>query len=243
MHLLTPPGKDNHVSAAAQYNELSYYPGLGSFYYGVGMGEVTEFGRVLDALADQITQQVRDTAKGVPPLAVPDDPEPPESTNEELVKLQQKVAKLGYALRMQYLESTGSEQIPSVFDAWMIDRDFTNPERSTLDVQVLLTRDQLSNMQSVLKQVLETAEEGLLSPSNFINDLKSLAATLSRDPSKVGRTTRTGGGGENLADLGFMSEYIENLPYTGEVMNLSLESWEDWPRIASSISSITWKAK
>ena len=26
-----------------------------------------------------------------------------------------------------------------------------------------------------------------------------------------------------------MREYIENLPYTGEVMNLSLENWEDWP--------------
>ena len=32
-----------------------------------------------------------------------------------------------------------------------------------------------------------------------------------------------------MLDMGFMREYIEDLPYTGEVMNLSLENWQDWP--------------
>ena len=93
-------------------------------------------------------------------------------------------------------------------------------------MRVLLTRDQLSDLKSVMQQVLELAEEGVLSPKNFINDLKSLAATVSRDPASVGSSTSEAG--SNLAEMGYMREYIEDLPYTGEVMDLTLESWEEW---------------
>jgi serine/threonine-protein kinase PpkA len=140
------------------------------------------------------------------------------------------VAKLGYALRMRYLQKSEGGKVPDVFDAWLLDRDFRDPGRSTLDVRVLLTRDQLSDLHDVLKEVLSRAEEGLLSPQNFLNELKSLAATLSRTPEQLGATTATTAGeGNSLADLGFMREYIEGLPYTGEVMGLSLEDWQSWP--------------
>jgi len=131
---------------------------------------------------------------------------------------------------MRYLQKAEGGQAPSVFDAWMLDRDFRDPERPTLDVRVLLTRDQLSELHDVLTQVLDTAEEGLLSPQNFLNELKSLAATVSRSPEQLGGTTATTAGkGNSLADLGFMREYIEDLPYTGEVMGLSLDDWQSWP--------------
>jgi hypothetical protein len=150
--------------------------------------------------------------------------------NPQLAELQSKVAKLGYALRMRYLQRTETGKVPRVFDAWLLDHDIRHPEKRTLDVQVLLTRDQLSDLHDILKQVLSTAEEGLLSPDNFLNELKSLAATIARDPEKLGETTATTAGkGNSLADLGFMREYIEDLPYTGEVMSLSLDDWESWP--------------
>jgi hypothetical protein len=138
------------------------------------------------------------------------------------------VEKLGYALRVRYLQRDQGGQVPAVFNAWLLDRDFRNPERTTLDVRVLLTRDQLSDLHQVLRQVLDRAEEGLLSPRGFIDDLRSLAAALSRDPGQVAGVTHATGG-ENLAELGYMREYIEGLPYTGEVMDLSLDGWEDWP--------------
>ena len=154
----------------------------------------------------------------------------PTTDNPQLAELQSKVAKLGYALRMQYLRRDDRETIPNVFDAWVLDRDIRNPAHRTLDVRILLTRDQLSDMHDILRQVLQTAEEGLLSPQSFLDELKSLAATLARDPEQLGSTTAvTAGAGNSLADLGFMAEYIDGLPYTGEVMNLSLEDWQSWP--------------
>ncbi len=224
LHLRSPSAAANHQKAESLYKELSYYPGIGDFYYGVSLGQVDEFGNVLETLANQITQQVLATTNGVPPIPLPENAEPENQT--QLAQLQGRVAKLGNALRMRYLQRESGKPLPKVFDAWMVDRDFINPERSSVDVRVLLTRDQLSDLKNVMQQVLELAEEGVLSPKNFINDLKSLAATVSRDPSSVASSTSDAG--SNLAEMGYMREYIEDLPYTGEVMNLTLESWEEW---------------
>ncbi len=232
LHLLTPATEANHASAEKQYRELSDVPGIGSLYYGVPTGDVVEFGYVLDALAAQITGQVKIAARSNPsstevvtaPVVATSRPATPQ-----LKELQKKVAKLGYALRMRYLKKDKGGQVPSVFNAWILDRDFNKPEKKVLDIRVLLTRDQLSDLHDILRQILNTAEEGLLSPQNFLNELKSLAATISRDPNQLGATTAvTAGEGNSLADLGFMREYIEDLPYTADAMKLSLQDWQSW---------------
>jgi len=239
LHLRTPSLAANHERAEGLYRALSYYPGIGDFYYGVKLGEVDEFGSVLEALSQQLTEQVVATVNGVPPLpgvlpeqganllAETESPatQPESAFNPQLEQLQEKVAQLGYALRMQYLHQQQGQELPEVFNAWMLDRDFKEPYKAAVDVRVLLTRDQLSDLKNVLQQVLDSAQEGVLSPAGFLNDLKSLAASVSRDPSAVARSTVGEGG--NLADMGYMREYIEDLPYTGEVMNQTLENWEE----------------
>ncbi|MFV2032346.1 MAG: vWA domain-containing protein, partial [Gammaproteobacteria bacterium] len=221
LHLRTPAAAADHEKAESLYKELSLFPGIGDFYYGVNLGQVDEFGQVLETLANQITQQVLATTNGIPPIPLPENNENPT----QLAELQLRVARLGNALRMRYIQKESGKPVPSVFSAWMVDKDFINPERSAVDVRVLLTRDQLSDLKNVMQQVLELAQEGVLSPQNFIDDLKSLAATVSRDPSSVAGSTS--GTGANLAEMGYMREYIEDLPYTGEVMNMTLESWEE----------------
>jgi len=228
LHLLTPATQADHDADAASYRKLADFAGIGSLYYGVPTGDVGEFGKVVGALATQIADQVSQAGGGKAAVAAA--PAAATADDAQLVELQSKVAKLGYALRMRYLQRSDGGKVPDVFNAWLLDRDFRDPQRPTLDVRVLLTRDQLSDLHDVLKQVLARAEEGLLSPQNFLNELKSLAATLSRTPEQLGATTATTAGeGNSLADLGFMREYIEGLPYTGEVMNLSLEDWQSWP--------------
>jgi len=225
LHLRSDSPLADHQRAEDRYRKLSFYPGIGDFYYGVELGKVDEFGKVLEVLSSQITQQVLATVNGVPPLPVPER-KAAAPQERKLAELQQKVEKLGNALRLRYLQKNAGEPVPKVFDAWMVDRDFSNPAKPSVEVRVLLTRDQLSDLKSVLQQVLELAEEGVLTPQNFLDDLKSLAASISRDPASVAGNVIGGEG--NLADLGYMREYIEDLPYTGEVMNLSLARWEEW---------------
>lgn len=226
LHLLTPDKHANHDYAAKQYRQLSYYPEIGSLYYGVPAGNLKEFGTVVDGLAEQIATQIQQAGgKNVPTVAAKSE----TNKNQRFTKLRDKVAKLGYALRLRYLQENYDESAPGAFNAWLLDKDFRNPEIKTLDVCVLLTRDQLSDLHGVLSQVLDTAEQGLISPQNFIDELKSIAATTARDPEQLGLTTATTTGSSNsLADMGFLREYIEDLPYTGEVMNLALDDWQSW---------------
>jgi serine/threonine-protein kinase PpkA len=225
LHLRTPEGAADHAFAEKQYKDLSQVEGIGDFYYGVETGNVDAFQQALAALTQQLTEQVAETARGQPPKLFESKVLAEDST--ELDQFQQKAARLGYALRMNYLNENKAAGIPVLFDAWLIDRDFDQPEQRDLDVRVILTRDQLSDLHDVLRQVLTIAEEGALAPQDFLGELKSLAAAISRDPEKANSATQVGGG-QSLADLGYMREYIEGLPYTSEVMNLDLATWQEW---------------
>ena len=223
-HLKTPAGAEDHAYAEGEYRRLSEVSGIGEFYYPVPTGDVGRFEEALTALTEQLTAQVRAAASGQPPAQRAAS----AATGTELEAFQEKVSRLGYGLRMRYLKEQAGQGVPSLFNAWMVDRDFDEPTERALDVRVLLTRDQLSDLHEVLRQVLVAAEEGALAPDDFLEDLKSLAATISRDPEAAKTATRAVGG-ESLADLGYMREYLEGLPYRSEVMNLDLSIWEQWP--------------
>ncbi len=218
LHLKTPRGAEDHASAESEYRRLADIPDIGSFYYSVETGDVDQFETALSALTDQLTQQVRAAAQGFQPLqlATAEDP--------ELAAMQERVSRLGYALRMDYLQQTPGRGVPTLFNAWMVDRDFADPSERAIDVRVLLTRDQLSDLHEVLSRVVERAEEGALAPQTFLDELRSLAAIVSRDPEAVSGT----GNEATLADLGYMREYIEGLPYQSEVMDLDLSAWQQW---------------
>ncbi len=225
LHLRTPEGADDHAYAEKQYRALSQIEGIGDFYYGVETGDLDNFQQALTALTSQLTEQVAQTARGLPPKLFESEVVAEDST--ELDEFQAKAERLGYALRMNYLNENKAAGIPVLFNAWLIDRDFDQPEQRDLDVRVILTRNQLSDLHDVLRQVLNIAEEGALAPQDFLGELKSLAAAISRDPEKTNTATQVGGG-QSLADLGYMREYIEGLPYTSEVMNLDLATWQEW---------------
>ncbi len=224
LHLRTPKGAFNHGSAERQYRALSDYPGVGELYYGVKLGKVDELGSALELLSTQITEQVAKVAQGILPEPVEEE----QAGEDDIEVLRSKVARLGYALQMRYLEKTRGHKPPRVFDGWLVDRDLSDPKKRSIDVRVLMSRDQLSDLRNGLQQALELAEEGVLSPGKFLHELKRMAAKLSRSPvdGEDGNETPDGG---SLSELGYVSEYVDGLPYLSEVTGLSLEDWEEWP--------------
>jgi serine/threonine-protein kinase PpkA len=224
IHLRSPSGADNHAYAEEQYRQLSTVSGIGELYQPVEAGDVSGYEKALSGFTTQLTDQVREAASGRAPLSVA------HSTADhdaEPASYQQKVERLGYALRMRYLQEEAGQGVPALFNAWMVDRDLTDPGERAVDIRVMLTRDQLSDLHEVLKRVLEAAEEGALAPQDFLQELISLSATISRDPEAVKSATRTVGT-KSLADLGYMREYLEGLPYKSQVMDLDLSTWQQW---------------
>jgi len=230
IHLKTPTGERENDTASAEreYRALSRVPDIGEFYFPVATGDVEDFGSALETLMGQLTDQVRIAATGFQPTR---GGTPAAGEDAELAELQQKVERLGYALRMDYQQQqAGGDAVPALFSAYMLDRDPTAPGQEAVDVRVLLTRDQLSDMHDVLAQILVRAEEGALAPQDFLDELRGLAAIVSRDPEAV-ETAGAAAGVMSLADLGYMREYIEGLPYQSEVMNLDLANWQTWTAV------------
>jgi serine/threonine-protein kinase PpkA len=228
VHLKTPAGAHDHSRAERQYTVLSDYPNVGSLYYPVDAGSVDRFRTAIDALADAIVTQVEAASRGefaagssVKQMATTDVQAAPKAKAEE--DLRQKTALLGYAMQLSYIGRVQGVQAPPLLRAWTVDRDLDHPANQALQVRVLLTKNQLSDLQAALKEIVDVGIATEISRQQFFDQLKSAAATLSRDPSRVGRQ-----GATNLKELGLLGEYLDDLPYRSRVLALSEEMWNRW---------------
>lgn len=228
LHLKTPAGVKNHAHAEAQYRNLSTYGGTNlSLYYPVNAGDVNEFGKKVDALSEAITQQVKSAYQGedaVGSAANATDPGKRPQTADE--KLAQDAALVGNAMKLAYLGERIGAKAPPVFQAWISDRDLIKQTLPTTDVRVLLTKGQLSDLNDVMKKIVDAANQGLISPTEMFNQLRNVAATMGADPNQLKKS------GKKLSEMGFMKEYLEGLPYQSEVLNLDEETWKSWDGLA-----------
>ena len=230
LHLKTPAGIKDHGKAEAQYQNLSTYPGTNtSLYYPVNAGDVQAFGRKVDALASAITSQVKAAYMGDDAIgsALNAKQAPVAGKDPAEQKLLDDAALIGHAMQLAYLGEKTNSQAPPVFQAWITDRDLIKQNIPTTDVRVLLTKSQLSDLSDVMKQILDAANEGLISPTEMFDRLRSVAATMGADPNQLKQN-----GNARLADMGVLGEYLEDLPYQSEVLNLDEETWKSWDGLA-----------
>ncbi len=216
LHLLTPEGKADHATAKRQYERLSKFPNVGSLYYPVEAGDQAAFKAQVKKLAEALVEQVK-TAGQKPPTEKPAE-KPAASAGGD--KLEQATEAVGRAMQLAWLGEVQGTKAPRMFEAWASDRDFRNPDIASFSVRVLLTKNQLSDLQATLRKVVEAGEKGQLDPSDFFNQLRSAALAMSRDPNRVGQA-----GARNLEDIGLMGEYLDGLPYQSKIMGLDQDSW------------------
>ncbi|MDQ3581062.1 MAG: hypothetical protein M3495_05360 [Pseudomonadota bacterium] len=86
---------------------------------------------------------------------------------------------------MTRIEAAGSSRLERLSRSWWAHDWASNQQvevlhEPTIEVRVLITRDQLSVLRNALTQVLELAEEGVHSPRNFVAEVKAMAACLGR---------------------------------------------------------------
>ncbi len=226
LHLRTPAGKANHAEAERQYRTLTHNEILGKpLYYGVDAGSVDQFGHIVDSLADAIVEQVQAASQGkmVPGSARTAKPE--EKPKEVKTQVQDDARLLGHAMQLAYLGRVQGTRAPELFQAWISDRDFAKPDLATTEVRVLLTKNQLSNLRDVVKAILDAGDRAQqdLGTADFFDLLRSSAAQLARDPAKLGDPAAA-----KLGQMGLLGEYLDDLPYRSQVMNLTSATWQSW---------------
>lgn len=224
LHLKTPSGKQNHAKAESQYRDLSNFDSTHSnLYQAVNAGDIKTFGQQVDALASAITEQVKSAYMGDAAIGsalyAKDDGK--KLTPEQ--KLLQDTALIGHAMQLAYLGKRNSTQAPLVFQAWISDRDLIKQNIPTTDVRVLLTKGQLSDLSDAVSQILKAANEGMISPTKMFEQLRTVAATMGADPNQLKQQDNA-----RIGDLGVLGEYLADLPYKSDVLNLDEETWKSW---------------
>ena len=211
LHLLTREGLQDHAKAALQYRELSRWGDAGDLYFPVEGGAVDAFGKQVDTLADALLRQLESAAAGRP-IEVPEGP--------KADPVERKTALVGRAMQLAYLGRETGSRAPRLIEAWTTDRDLLDPTQKALEVRVMLTKNQLSNLQETLEAILAAGQRTYMSAKDFFDQLRGAAAALARDPDKMNQVEV-----KRLADVGLVGAWLDGLPYTSQIMNLTQDRW------------------
>ncbi|MCB2187645.1 MAG: VWA domain-containing protein [Deltaproteobacteria bacterium] len=242
LHLKTPAGlahdRNNHAYAEEQYRALTKQDDqtLGQLYFPIQAGGadrgVASFGQVVETASAGMVRMVAATAKGEtlppppPPAAAPASPAkapaatpaPPDPVQE----MQRKIAALGYAMQLEFLGQRDQVRAPEVRQAYVADMDLAAPtQKPNFVIAVLLTKNQLSDLQQRLKIILDNAIHTHQTGSkDFFQGILSAATQMTRDPAAFSRAP-----GANLRQLGVLGEFLEDLPYKSSVQRMTEEHW------------------
>jgi len=213
LHLKTPEGRNNHAKAERQYRELTRFGAAGSLYYPIPEGNIAQFGQTVDALTDALLGQVAQ-AVGRPIGGI----RPPQNEAERRMAEQSEV--VGTAMRLSYLGRARQQAAPDVVRSFVLDQELNpaepRPERRPLDVRVLLTRNQLSDLAQTVRGIIQAQASQRLSPDGFFERVRGVAASAMRDPRRMAEFQRLGGA---------FGEYLDGLPYQSQIMEITQDEW------------------
>ena len=231
LHLKTAAGAQNHASAKRQYDVLSFNAVANkSLYYPVEAGNLSTFGQTIDTMGAALVNQIKmasagEVVAGSAASATGNPPPPPAAPaaapNATAAQIARDAELMGRAMQLAYLGDVTNAKAPPFFRAWISDRDLVQQNLPTTEVRVLLTKAQLSDLSSVVQQIVDAANASLVSPGDMFERLRSVAATMGRDPNDLRQANAT-----KLGEMGLLGEYLDGLPYRSDILSLDEEGWK-----------------
>ena len=225
LHIKSPGGAKNHNYAEQSYRALSRLSGQRANYQAVAAPTPAEgarqFATVAKTQAQGMVDMVRGTAEGRIMTRPKDSPTDKAASPEE--EARRLAATLGYAMQLEYLGRTRASQAPTVVNSWIADMDLKRLARQeqspSVEVAVLLTKNQLNDLGSQLRAIIDSAERTKKTDSrDFFRGILSASARMARDPNLPTA-------GKSLAELGLLAEFLDGLPYKSDIMLLREEDW------------------
>jgi hypothetical protein len=201
LHLLTPEGTHDHERADRQYRSLSEWPNLQPFYYPLP-ADATEFGTATEQLSDALISHLGEEVDGFLQKGA-------RSRN---------IDQLGHAMRLAYLGRQQGVSAPEVFEGWVAERNAEDRSKWALDIRVLFTKDQLSDLQIALRQIIEAGDLTELAPEDFFSQVRKLLIVAQRDSAELARAN-------SLGDSVVLGEYLEGLPYQSLLTSIDRDTW------------------
>jgi len=188
---------------------IQAWPNLKPFYYPLPAG-AEQFGVEVEQLADdligQLGKEVADYLEGA------------KGRGPGSLRGDRDIDRLGNAMRLAYLGRTRGTSAPEVFEAWVAERNAEDRRKLALEIRVLLTKDQLSDLQNALRQIIEAGDLTDLAPEDFFTQVRKLLIVAQRDSSELARA-------RTLGDPVVLGEYLDGLPYRSALTGIDQETW------------------
>ena len=213
IHLLDPRATEDHPIATPQYMKLSQVRGSSeSAYTSVDAFEQEEY----QALVDDIVMEINDLLQKA--LGTDDDAAAAtaqvQDEPQEVGQGQEAVGKLWEAALVEYIGQSASP--PKDIVAWAMDRDLVYTADRSLEVRVLVNRDQLSSLAQALDNVIQALMRAEVTQMQFFEALQSVSSQTMQSPEDIS-------GAGRLADTGLLPSFIQALPYKSDILSLNDE--------------------
>ena len=228
-HIRSPGGGKNHAYAEKAYRELTKTASGASSYVAIPAPTPSvgaeNFAKTAKILAESLTTVVKSTAARKLPQKPKPQPTPTPSQPSPEDEARRIAETIGYAMQLEFIGSRKGNRAPSVVEAWIADMDLAqladNNYAPTVEVAVLLTKNQLSDLQRTLQIVVDQAERTKKTDSkDFFQSIISASAQLARDPAAFSAKP-----GQNLRETGVLGEFLDGLPYKSDIMLLTEDDW------------------
>ncbi|MCB1875876.1 MAG: VWA domain-containing protein [Chromatiales bacterium] len=214
MHLLDPRMTSDHAIAKRQYGSLSRIEGSDdSALLEFSTEDREAFAAAVKDSTSLIYKTLEKARKGGlvadEEPGAPNEADQPEETPSEASKTMEKL------MESALIEYLGKEaEPPKDIVVWVLDRDIGNPILNALDVRVLLTKDQLSDLIKSIDQVTKALARAEYSNQQFFEALQSVAGQTLKQPEAIEKA-------QMLANTGLLPSFVHSLPYKSEVLSLS----------------------
>ena len=224
-HVRAPGGAKDHAYAEKAYRDLTRTSSGASSYMPIPAptpkAGAENFAKTAKVLAESLTKVVKATAA----RKMPEKPKPQAKAPSPEDEARRIGETIGYAMQLEFLGQQKENRAPSVVDAWIADMDLAqlsdNQYAPTVEVAVLLTKNQLSDLQRTLQIIVDQAERTKKTDSkDFFQSILSASAQMARDPAAFSAKP-----GQNLQETGVLGEFLDGLPYKSDIMLLKEDDW------------------
>ncbi len=222
VHVKSPSGKKDHESAQKAYQELSLVDGK-SQYQTVKTDNAKQgalyFRRVGEAMAKTMASMVSYTAEG----RLITRPKNEAAAAQKQDTPEDMADRIGYAMQLDFLGRANKTNAPEVVSSWITDMDLQRLAQGqhvpNVEVAVMLTKAQLSDLSDQVQTIVDNAERTKKSDAkDFFQGILSASAKSARDPNAPTS-------GKTLAELGVLGEFLDGLPYKSAIMDLTEDDW------------------
>ncbi len=218
IQLLNPKFPEDQALAEAQFGEVSKERASGEpVLLQVRADAEEDYRQAVDRSVARLVKLIETAgtayADGLPPEI---EVEPNDDSNSIGAQADRAMQRLIRSAMVEYLGRDAKP--PRDLLVWAADRDLTNPSIRSLEVRVLLTREQLSDLILALERILDAMREASISNLDFFDALQGLAAQSMKRPQDIARV-------DAVRQSGLVPSFIESLPYVSEVLALNRDSY------------------